>query len=283
MKKKSIKSALIDTAVFIAGGVFCSVSINCFLSRNGILNGGFTGIATLLFYLFDTPIGTVIFILNIPLFIFAYKKLGKRFVLRTIWATLIVSFLIDAGVFLPTYSNDLLLCSVFGGALSGVGLGIVFTRNATTGGVDIIAKLIQLKYPQISIGRAIMIFDAFVIASGGLIFKNIESVLYAAIVIFVSAQTIDYIIYGISRGATLMIITDKGEKIRNTIINDLCRGVTVIKAKGGYSGNEKQVLICACFDNQSQKIIKKIKTADENAFFIVTQSKQILGEGFFNN
>lgn len=280
--RNKIKEFLADTLVFILGGVLYSVAINCFLSRNNILNGGFTGVATILNYLFDLPIGTVIFIMNLPLFFIAFKKLGAKFVLRTVWATLINSTFIDLGMFLPVYQNDLLLSSLFGGALTGIALGIIFIRNATTGGVDIIAKLIKLKYPQISIGRSILIFDAFVVVLGGVIYGNFESMLYASVVIFVSAQVLDYIIYGVSRGAMIMVITEKSDEIRRMIINDFNRGVTVLKGQGGYSGTDKNVLLCACYDNQAQKFIKKIKSTDENAFFIVTQSKQILGNGFMN-
>lgn len=278
--KNKIKEFFVDTLVFIIGGIFYSVAINCFLSKNNILNGGFTGIATILNYLFELPIGTAIFIMNIPLFIIAFKKLGVKFVLRTVWATLINSTLIDIGVILPVYQNDLLLSSLFGGALTGIALGIIFIRNATTGGVDIIAKLIKLKNPQISIGRSILFFDAFVVILGGIIYRNFESMLYASVVIFVSAQVLDYVIFGVSRGAMILIISEQSEKLCNIIINDLDRGVTVLKAQGGYSKNDKDVLMCACFDNQTHKLIKKIKSADENAFFIVTQSKQILGNGF---
>ena len=280
LHRNKVKEFLIDTLIFIIGGILYSVAINCFLSKNNILNGGFTGIATIINYIFELPIGTMIFVFNIPLFILAFKKLGVKFVLRTVWATLITSTFIDFGVLLPVYNNDLLLSSLFGGALVGISLGIIFIRNATTGGVDIIAKLIQLKNPQISIGKSILLFDAIVVILGGIIYRNVESMLYAAIVIFVSAQALDYVIFGVSRGAMIMIISEQSEKLRNIIINDLDRGVTLLKARGGYSNADKDVLLCACFDNQTQKLIKKIKSADENAFFIVTQSKQIVGNGF---
>lgn len=278
--RNKVKEFLIDTFIFVIGGILYSIAINCFLSRNNILNGGFTGIATILNYLFDLPIGTVIFIMNVPLFLIAFKKLGAKFVLRTVWATLINSVSIDLGVILPIYQNDLLLSSLFGGALVGLALGIIFIRNATTGGVDIIAKLVKLKFPHISMGRSILLFDAFVVILGGIIYKNFESMLYAAVVIFVSAQVLDYVIFGVSRGAMILIISEQSEKLCNMIISDLDRGVTILKAQGGYSKTDKDVLLCACFDNQTHKLIKKIKSADENAFFIVTQSKQILGNGF---
>ena len=283
LHRNKVKEFLIDTFVFIISGILYSVAINCFLSKNNILNGGFTGIATILNFLFEMPIGTVIFILNIPLFFIAFKKLGVKFVLRTVWATLINSVFIDLGVILPVYKNDLLLSSLFGGALVGLALGIIFIRNATTGGVDIIAKLVKLKFPHISIGRSILIFDAFVVILGGIVYRNFESMLYAAVVIFVSAQVLDYVIFGVSRGAMILIISEQSEKLCNMIINDLDRGVTILKGQGGYSKTQKDVLLCACFDNQTHKLIKKIKSADENAFFIVTQSKQILGNGFINS
>ena len=278
--RNKVKEFLIDTFIFVLGGILYSVAINCFLSKNNILNGGFTGIATILNYLFDLPIGTVIFIMNIPLFLIAFKKLGAKFVLRTVWATLINSTFIDLGVILPVYQNDLLLSSLFGGALVGLALGIIFIRNTTTGGVDIIAKLVKLHFPHISIGRSILFFDAFVVVLGGIIYKNFESMLYASVVIFVSAQVLDYVIFGVSRGAMILIISEQSEKLCNMILGDLDRGVTILKAQGGYSKADKDVLLCACFDNQTHKLIKKIKSADENAFFIVTQSKQILGNGF---
>ncbi len=274
------KEFLIDTLIFIIASSTFSVGINCFLANNNILNGGLTGIATILNYLFDFPIGMGIFLMNVPLLLIAFKKLGVMFVFRTFWVIAISSVIIDLGAFLPVYKNDLLLSSIFGGVLSGFSLGIIFLRNATTGGVDIIAKLIKLRYPHITLGKSIFILDAVVIITGGIIYENLESMLYAAITVFVSAQVLDYIIYGISRGATIMIISERSDEIRHLIINDLNRGVTVIKGQGGYSGAEKNILLCACFDNQTQKLIKQIKSADENAFFIVTQSKQILGEGF---
>lgn len=282
LSRKKIQGFITDTVLFIIGGMLYSVAVNCFTSRNDILNGGFTGLATVLNHLFGFPIGTVIFLLNIPLFFPAYKRLGTKFVLRTMWATFIVSAMIDLGAVLPIYGNDLLLSSLFGGVLSGAGLGIVFIRNATTGGTDIIAKLLQLKFPHMSIGRSIFIFDLMVVLLGGIVYRNVESMLYAGVVIFVSMQTIDYIIYGVNRGTMIMIITQSGDAVRELIITELRRGVTVLQGRGGYTDGEREVLVCACYDNQTGKFIKKIKSADENAFFIVTQAKEILGEGFKN-
>ena len=281
--KYNIKEFFIDILVFVVASTAFSVGINCFLARNNILNGGFTGIATILNYLFEIPLGVAIFIMKTPLLIIAFKKLGVKFVFRTFLVIAISSIIIDLGAFLPVYKNDLLLSSIFGGVLSGLSLGIIFMRNATTGGVDIIAKLIKLRHPHITLGKSIFILDAIVIIAGGFVYGNFESMLYATISIFVSAQVLDYVIFGISRGAMIIIISDKNDEIRNMLIGDLDRGVTVLKGQGGYSNQDKNVLLCACYDNQAHKLIKKIKSTDENAFLVVTQSKQILGNGFRNN
>ena len=174
MKKsrKKLISFLIDILYFLLGGALYSVSVNCFTSRSNILNGGFTGLATVFNFLTGAPIGTVIFLLNVPLFFLSFKKLGAKFVIRTALATFIMSALIDLGTVLPVYKNDLLLSALFGGALSGAGLGIVFIRNATTGGTDIIAKLIQLKSPHISMGRTILLFDLVIVILGGIVYRN---------------------------------------------------------------------------------------------------------------
>ena len=279
--KYYIKEYLIDTIVFIIGSMFFSVGVNCFTYKNHILNGGFTGLSTIINYLTGLPIGLIMFVINIPFFIISYKKLGQRFIMRTTLAAFILSLIIDLGNSLPVYQNDLLLSAIFGGALCGAGLGIIFLRNATTGGTDIIAKLLQVWFPQVPMGKTIFLFDLVIIIAGGLIYHNVESMLYAGIVIFLSSNTIDYILYGMNRGIVITVITDKAPEIRELIIKEFHRGVTIIKAQGGYTDTEKNVIVCACYDNQAGKIEKKIKEVDEHAFFIVTQAKQIMGQGFY--
>lgn len=280
--KKILKEYIIDTLVFIIGSIFFSVGVNCFTAENHILNGGFTGLSTIINYLTGMPIGSIMFLINIPFFILSYKKLGSHFILRTTLATFVLSVVIDLGESLPVYKNDMLLAAIFGGALCGGGLGIIFLRNATTGGTDIIAKLLQIWFPQMPMGKTIFLFDLVIIILGGIIYKNVESMLYAGIVIFLSSNTIDYILYGINRGIVITVITDKAPEIRDVIIKNYHRGVTIVKAQGGYTDAERNVIICACYDNQAGKIEKKIKEIDENAFFIVTQAKQILGNGFYH-
>lgn len=190
-----IKVFITDTIIFTAGGIGLSLAINCFLSDNDILYGGFTGIATILNHISGFPIGAAILIMNTPLFLLSCKKLGGNFLRRTVWATLITSAIIDAGAFLPLYRGDLLLSSIMGGVLVGASLGIIFIRNASTGGVDVIAKLFRLKYPEVSFGKCFLIFDAIVVIAGGIVYRNPDAVLYAVVVTIVSAQMLDYVIF----------------------------------------------------------------------------------------
>ncbi len=189
-----LKIFILDTVIFAISGIAFSLGVNCFISKNDILNGGFTGIATILNHIWGLPIGTTIFVLNIPLLIIAEKKLGRNFVIRTLWATLVTSAIIDMGVILPVYRGNLLVSSVVGGALIGIALGIIFIRNATTGGVEIIAHLTQIRYPRLSLGKAIMIFDAIIVTIGGIVYRNFQSMLYAVVVIYTTAQVLDFII-----------------------------------------------------------------------------------------
>ncbi len=279
-RKTLLKASCLDILVFLLGGALYSVGVNCFTAGNHILNGGFTGIATLLHYLFRAPIGLTVFAFNLPLFFLSLKKLGKPFLLRTFVATLITSVLVDLGASLPVYSNDLFLASVIGGALTGAGMGIVFLRNATTGGVDIIAKLVRLKKPHVSMGKTILVFDAVVIALGGLVFRNIESMLYAAVVIFVNTEVVDAILYGVNRGTVVLVISEKSREIQTMLTRAYGRGVTRLHAEGGFTDTPRDILLCACLDHQASIFTKKIRELDENAFLIVTKAEDILGNGF---
>lgn len=258
-----------------------AVSVNSFLAPNGIINGGFTGIATILNRLFSLPIGTAVFIMNIPLFFLAYKKLGKGFIVKTVFATFTVSFTIDyTSVFLPVYSGDRLLSSLFGAVTGGAGLALVFARNATTGGVDTAAKLIKLKYPHLSMGRIILFFDILVVGSSFFVYRSVENLLYSIIVIYLSSKTIDYILYGAGDGKLIFIVTEHGKEIKEKITKDFHRGVSVLNARGGYTDKEKSVLITAVKIQEAAFITAAVKESDPKAFSVITGADEIIGEGF---
>lgn len=263
------------------GGFLYAVAVNTFTAPNGILLGGFTGVATVLNYLFKTPIGTVVFLMNVPVFLIAFRKFGYSFILKTLVATFLASFMIDfTSLFLPVYSGDKLLSSLFGGVVGGAGLAIIFLRGATTGGVDIIAKLLLLRFPHMSMGRAILLMDCAVIAASYFVYHSLENLLYAVIVIYVSAQAIDYILYGAGQGKILYIVTVRYEELVHTINNKLHRGVSVLDMHGGYTGEPKKMLFCAVKAQEVARFTRTILEADADAFMVVSDAGEILGEGF---
>ena len=256
-----------------------AVSVNSFLAPNGIINGGFTGIATILNRLFSLPIGTAVFIMNIPLFFLAYKKLGKGFIVKTVFATFTVSFIIDyTSAILPVYSGDRLLSSLFGAVTGGAGLALVFARNATTGGVDTAAKLIKLKHPHLSMGRIILFFDILVVGSSFFVYRSVENLLYSIIVIYLSSKTIDYLLYGTGDGKLIFIVTEHSEEIKEKITKDFRRGVSVLNARGGYTDKEKSVLITAVKIQEAAFITAAVKETDPKAFSVITGADEIIGE-----
>lgn len=274
-----------DYLIIASGAVIYAFSVVIFTSPANIAPGGLTGISTMLNYLFSLPIGTLMLIMNIPLLFVGYKIFGKSFFARTIVATVLVSLAIDVLTpFLLPYTGDIMLASLFGGILNGTGLALIFSRGGSTGGTDIIATLVHKNLPHISIGSIILLSDAVIITAAAFVYQSIESALYAVIAIFVSTKIIDIIIYGTSRnnGKLMLVITSHYERILHELLINVSRGVTVLDAKGGYSADNKKLLICALRPNQVFKANMISKSVDPNAFIIITTANTINGTGFIN-
>lgn len=271
----------IDILFYAAGGALYALSVNMFTTPNGILLGGFTGAAAVLHTLLDVPIGATVFLLNVPLFLISFRKFGTSFIVKTVAATFSISAIIDlTAPFLPVYTGDKLLSALFGGILSGAGLGLVFLRGATTGGTDILSKLLRLRFPQLSMGRMILLFDLLVIGLSFAVYRSLENVLYALVVIYISAQVIDLVQTGFSHDKLLFIVTDQGERAVREITEALDRGVSVLDVRGGYTDTPRKMLFCAVRANDVARFTKCIRTLDENAFIVISEISDILGEGF---
>ena len=284
--EKLFKNSITDYIIIALGASLYAASVAVFTSKNNIAPGGLTGVSTMLNYLFGLPIGAMIFLMNIPLFLWAFFKNGRGFVVKTMTGTALVSVFIDIfQAVLPFYGGNIMLAAIFGGALSGLGLGLIFVRGGSTGGTDIIAVSLNKRFPHISTGRLMLISDAVVLTAAAIVYGNIESALYAGITIFVSVRVIDAVTYGTSRGngKLIFIISDSYETISREIIQKLGRGVTILNGSGAYTGNSKRVLMCAARPNQVVKITKGVKIIDKNAFIVVTTANSILGEGFYNS
>lgn len=283
-KKKSIvKEYIIDAIMFLLGSFIFAISVNVFTSPNNVVPAGFTGVASIINYLFNFPIGLTIIALNIPFFIWAIFLLGYKFVAKTIIATVLSSLIIDlTEPFLPKYTGDMMLASLFGGVFLGLGVAFILIRGGTTGGTELIASLLGTYFKHISIGKLILAVDMTVVVSSFLVYKNIESPLYAIIIIFVSTKLMDSVLYGtdIGTGKVMFIISQKQEEISKYILDDLDRGVTKLKAIGGYSGKQEEVLLCAVKRQEVYKTYDMAKKIDPNVFIIVGDAGEIVGEGF---
>lgn len=281
--RSNIHTTVIDYAIIACGAFVYGVAVVMFTSPNNIAPGGMTGIATMLNYLFGLPIGTMIFVMNIPLFIWGAVENGVSFLTKTVIGTALVSLSIDLlKPIMPAYTGDALLASIFGGLLDGVGLGFIFYRGGSTGGTDIVSLNIHKHFPHITTGSIILISDIFVLILAFFVYGRLESVLYALTAIFVSIKMIDTISYGTSRGngKLIFIVTSNYRAISALILNTIERGVTLLEGEGAYSGEKKKIVMCAVRPQQVHKITTAVHKIDSNAFIIVTTAGAISGEGF---
>lgn len=281
--KERVRKWLIDIPVIILGAVVYSAGINVFTAPNDIAPGGIGGLSTVISHLSDgvLSIGLIFGIINIPLVIAGFIRLGRSMMTRTLLAVAVTTLCTDYFRYLfPVYEGDKIIAAVFGGVLIGFGLGIVYLRDGTTGGTDIINKLIQRAKPHLSLGFIMMMTDAMVVLISILVYGNFESGLYAIIAIFVSSKVMDSLLYGTLEGKMALIFSEKPDEIGGEIISSLTRGATFLKGNGVYSGDEKKVICCAVHKNEYVKLKRKVREIDPHAFIIATTANEILGEGF---
>ncbi|MEG1887084.1 MAG: YitT family protein [Oscillospiraceae bacterium] len=284
MKKELSKNlnALIDAVLMIVGGALYALGFSVFIEPNQISPGGVTGIAALVHYLIGAvPTGVLALIFNIPLLIAGLLVFGKNFIIKTGCATVTASILIDVfKLYIPYYAGDKILASLAGGVMIGVGLAVVIVRGATTGGTDIAAKLINRKFPSLSMGKSILILDVSILIAATIVYRNLETSLYSILALFTSSKVIDGILYGADRGKLIYIITKKPDELSEKIINIVGRGVSRMKVIGGYTQTERTMLMCATRRQEAAKLHAIITQADSEAFVIVSDVGEIRGEGF---
>ena len=270
--------------IVLVGAVIASLGVNFFLVPNKIAAGGVTGLATVIYYLSGLPVGTIMLILNIPLFLLGIKILGRSFGFKTLFATLILSLAIDLlSPFLNSLTDDLLLASIFGGLLVGLGLGLVLNQDASTGGTDLGAKIIHRVISYISVGQLLLIIDAFIVLTAALVFKNYELGLYAVITLFILSKVIDTVIVGVNYTKAVHIISDKPEEISKKLVFEMNHGMTSLNGKGIYSEKDKNVLLCIIRRRDLPHLKTVVSEIDNNAFIFVTDVREVLGEGFSNH
>ena len=281
IKNKKIKAITIKYLMIIVGSALFAAGFQFFLYPNSIIVGGVSGIAMIINLLTKLPVGLLTIVLNIPLFIIAWRYFGTDFIVGSLVGMLLSSVFVDLFALLSiSPTNDMLLACIIGGAVKGLGLGIIYYAGATTGGTDIIAKFIRLRFPYLNFGTVVLITDCFIIVAFAAIFNKVESAMYAVITMFVVSKVVDLVLYGIDNSSVCYIISEKSDQLVTDITDRLHRGVTILEGEGAYSHKNKQVLLCVVKRTQIADIRKMIKSIDENAFFIITDAKNVFGKGF---
>lgn len=279
------KNTLFEYGFIVLGVTIMAVAINIFLDPNNLVIGGVTGLAIIIrdlserFIGYSIPLWLTNIILNIPLFLIGMKTLGIKFLKRTVFATMFLSLALIYTKWIPIFESDLTIASIFGGLLSGAGLGLIFRSSATTGGSDLAASIIHKYNRHISVARIMLIIDVIIIIAGFFVFGSLAT-MYAIIAVFIISKVVDAMLEGLSFAKAAFIISDKSDQIADSIIKNLDRGATSLFGKGMYTGIQRNVILCVVSKKEILKL--KVITAkiDLNAFVIVADVREVLGEGF---
>lgn len=267
-----------EYSIITLGCFFYAISINYFFISNHLAEGGVAGICLILYYLFKLPVGVMYFIINIPLLIIGWRLVGRDFLFKTLYGTSCLSFLITLTQNWKGPSSDIMLGSIYGGVLIGIGLGLIFMVNGSTGGTDIIARILN-RYFDIPMGRTMLFLD-IVILGVATIFFGKEIVMYTLISMAIVSKAIDYFQDGYTKSKGITIISTKSEEIKSKIMDKIGRGTTIIKGKGGYTGKEIDLLFCVVSKFEVTKVKNIVKEIDTFAFLTISDVSEVLGEGF---
>ena len=281
MKKPPLKALLKEFAVITLGSLVYAVAFNWFFQPNALSFGGFTGVAQIIHFLVPVlPVGILTIVMNVPLFILGVRRMGLKLLFSSLYAMAAGSLLLDLVGAVYTFAPmEPLLACIYGGVLMGCSFGLMLRVNATTGGTELLARLLKFKLPHLSIGRLCLIIDLIVVSTYALVFRSLNNALYGMIALYICSLVMDTVIYG-SRSAQLAyLISDRNPEISRALL-DLNLGITILPATGGYSGNPKQVVLCAFKRNQAAALKQLVHTMDPNAFLIVTKAHDVLGKGF---
>lgn len=281
MKKRIIRNIRKYILITLVAALY-GAGTSLFLDPNDLVPGGLTGIAMILSRFLPAGTGTIFMIMNIPIIAIAWYKFGWKFIVSTLYAVGCVSVFTDIFAGMPAVTNEPLLAVFMGDILIAFAIATVFKCGATTGGADIIIKLLRLKYPHIKTGKLFMIFDISVVTLSGILFHNIDAALYAFIGIFVMSAVMDMVLYGQDEAKMVFIISEKSELLAEKILVDVDAGVTFLTGRGAYSKKEKDVILCVVKKSIYPKVEEVIKDTDPQAFLIVTHANEIYGEGYKN-
>ena len=279
--KNKLQELIVQLLWELVGSIFIAIGIYNFAVQAEFPMTGFSGISIILYQLFNVPIGLSTILLNIPVAIICYKLLGKKFFISSIRCMIISSVIIDyiAPLF-PVYEGSRLLAALCTGIFGGIGYALIYCRNSSTGGSDFIIMAVKALRPHLSIGNIAFCSDIGIILIGGILFKDVDGIIYGMIVNYIFAIVTDKIMYGMNSGKMSLIVTEHGEKICQVIDDVSQRGSTILHGQGGYQGDKKQIVMCACSNKEMFTVQQAVKEVDPLSFMIILESNEVHGEGF---
>lgn len=267
--------------LLIFGTALTAMAISLFLVPNKIVNGGASGLSTIIYYSFGVKTAISNAAINLVLLLLAWICFGWKFITKTIFSIASLTVFIDVFSYFPPVTDNVLLATIFGAVLYGLGIGIVLSQGSTTGGTDILGRLIQYKFPQWKIGKILLGVDLLVICLSFITFRTTEAVLYGVLALYISTTSIDALVKNLNISKLAFIITDKGREISQFLVYTSPRGVTLVDVTGVYTDTPKQMLICALKESELPEFQRKVLEKDEKAFIIYSESQQIVGNGFY--
>lgn len=284
MKKRSgLRSVLRSIFMIAVGSALFSLGFDLFLEPAGINCGGVSGIAMLVIYAAQPKfltVGILSAIINLPLFFFGYRKIGKLFFFGSLLGMVVTSVCFDLFLLLPVPQTEPIMAAIFGGVTIGAGLGIVFLAGASTGGVDIVARLLKLKFRNFPIGKILLCMDLCTAVATGIVYKQFNNTLYSVVTLVISSTILDKVVYGMDYSKVALIISDRYEEIARAIDTQLDRGVTLLRGQGYYTRNDKFVILSAVKRKQLAQLKDLVMGIDPSAFIILQDAHQVLGDGF---
>ncbi len=279
--RKQTKKLILDSLSILVGSALTAIGLAVFTIPNQIAPGGISGVATALGHITALPVGTLSLLFNIPLMVVAWRRLGIKPLVKTIVATILLSVGIDMFVLLiPGYTNNILLAALMGGVSIGIGMGILLIRGISTGGTDLIGLMLAKRLSGLSMGQLLMLIDTAVVLFAVAVFRNIEVALYSVVTLFVASKTIDAIQQGVDHAKVIYIITDQSDALLQRLAHEMGRGVTVLPARGGFTGKDQAVLMTIARRSEVAATLQVIRALDSRAFTILSDATEVHGEGF---
>lgn len=281
MNKEKLTDFFKNVGADIVGSIIFAVGVTVFTTPNNIAPGGVTGIATVLHSITGMQMGTLTFLLNIPLVLLGYFVLGKRFTINTFRTLFILSATTNIlENFLPAYTKNTLIASIFGGVTIGIGMGIIFLRGSTTGGTDILGRVLLRYFQHIPLGKILLVIDFLIVTFAGFYYGTLNAALYALVSVYVTERAMDSVLYGFNETRIAYVVTERPIDVATRVMEETDRGITYLNGEGGFQRDKKLVIMCAMPSRQFAKFKKIVLEVDHAAFIMVAPASNVIGEGF---